>query len=184
MRMCARWLILIAFAWLVIGCTGNDAQTKDQSPPSPVIKTSKLAQESASTSVDSEEEIILEDVSRAADADVLHVRAVEAQGGAWTFQVTVAHPDTGWEDYVDGWDVVTALGEVLKVKDGDPFTRLLLHPHVGEQPFTRSQGGIIVPEGVTKLIVRAHDLVNGFGGKTVAVDLSASEGPGFEVERR
>ena len=41
-----------------------------------------------------------------ANADVLFVRAIEETGGAWTFTVTVRHPDTGWEDYADGWDVV------------------------------------------------------------------------------
>jgi hypothetical protein len=127
----------------------------------------------------------------AGNADVLHVRAVQAadpstgsgQGGSWTFHVTVAHPDTGWEDYADGWDVVTPDGEVLKPDPSSPFTRLLLHPHENEQPFTRSQSGIVVPEGVTEVRVRAHDLVDGYGGREVVVDLTVESGPDFEVER-
>jgi hypothetical protein len=111
------------------------------------------------------------------------VRAVEASDGTWTFHVTVEHPDTGWEDYADGWDVVTPEGEVLKPNPDDPFTRLLLHPHVGEQPFTRSQGGVSIPPGVTQVQVRAHDLVDGYGGRQVTVDLAVSSGPDFEVER-
>jgi hypothetical protein len=119
----------------------------------------------------------------AADADVTHVRAVQADDGTWTFHVTVEHPDTGWEDYADGWDVVTPDGTVLKPNPDDPFTRLLLHPHENEQPFTRSQGDIEIPEGVTEVRVRAHDIVDGFGGQEIVVDLTKESGPGFEVDR-
>jgi len=121
--------------------------------------------------------------SRAANADVIHVRAVQDPESTWTFYVTVQHPDTGWDDYADGWDVITPGGTILKPDPGSPFTRLLLHPHVDEQPFTRSQRGIVIPEGVTQVTVRAHDLVDGFGGREVTVDLSSEAGPDFEVER-
>jgi hypothetical protein len=128
--------------------------------------------------------------ARAGNADVLHVRAVQTGGPApgegqttWTFHVTVEHPDTGWEDYANGWDVVTSDGQVLKPDPADAFTRTLLHPHVGEQPFTRSQGGIVIPAGVTEVHVRAHDIVAGYGGREVVVDLTQSTGPSFEVER-
>lgn len=117
-----------------------------------------------------------------ADANVDHVRAVQADNGTWTFHVTVSHPDTGWEDYADGWDVVTPDGTVLKQNQSDPFTRLLLHPHENEQPFTRSQSNLTIPDEVTQVTVRAHDLVDGFGGKEVTVDLTAESGPNFEVE--
>jgi hypothetical protein len=118
-----------------------------------------------------------------ANADVLYVRAVEAAEGTWTFHVTVQHPDTGWEDYADGWDVLTQDDTVLKPDPDSPFTRLLLHPHESEQPFTRSQSGIVIPPGVTLVRVRAHDLVDGFGGREVVVDLTALSGEDFEVER-
>jgi len=116
------------------------------------------------------------------NADVLHVRAVQASDGTWTFHVTVAHPDTGWEDYADGWDVLTPAGTVLKPDPGSPFTRLLLHPHESEQPFTRSQSGIAIPPGVSQVRVRAHDLVDGYGGREVWVDLTVESGEDFEVE--
>ncbi|MFC2045961.1 hypothetical protein ACFLTC_00375 [Chloroflexota bacterium] len=120
----------------------------------------------------------------AANADVVYVRAIEAADGAWTFHVTVEHPDTGWEDYADGWDVLLPDGTVLKPDADSPFTRLLLHPHENEQPFTRSQSGIVVPSGVIEVRVRAHDLVDGFGGREVVVSLTTLSGEDFEVERR
>jgi hypothetical protein len=117
------------------------------------------------------------------NADVVQVRAVQGGDGTWTFHVTVEHPDTGWEDYADGWDVVTPDGTILKPDPNAQFTRTLLHPHENEQPFTRSQSGIAIPEGVTEVRVRAHDLVDGFGGQEVVVDLTAESGPNFQVVR-
>ena len=116
------------------------------------------------------------------NADVLYVRAVQASDSTWTFRVTVQHPDTGWEDYADGWDVLTPDGEVLKPDADSPFTRLLLHPHVGEQPFERSQSGIVIPPGVTLVRVRAHDLVDGYGGREILVDLTIQKREYNEVE--
>jgi hypothetical protein len=117
------------------------------------------------------------------NADVVSVRAVQNADGTWTFHVTVRHPDTGWEDYADGWDVITPEGRVLKPDPDSAFTRTLLHPHVDEQPFTRSQAGIVIPDGVTTVRVRAHDLVDGWGGQEVVVDLEAESGANFEVEK-
>jgi len=119
---------------------------------------------------------------------VLYVVARQGSNGAWSFGVTVRHPDTGWDDYCDGWDVVVSAGAgqteslVLKSNPEDPFTRPLLHPHVDEQPFARSQGGIFVPEGVTQVTVRAHDSVDGWGGQVVVVDLAQASGSGYEVQ--
>ncbi len=118
-----------------------------------------------------------------ADADVIAVEAVENASGNWTFHVTVAHPDTGWGDYCNGWDIVTDQGQVLKQNASDPFTRLLHHPHETEQPFTRSQGGLRVPENVRTLTVRAHDIVQGFGGQEIVMDLSSDRGPGYRITR-
>jgi hypothetical protein len=118
-----------------------------------------------------------------ANANVLYVKAQLADNSTWTFTVTVEHPDTGWEDYADGWDVVLPDGRVIKPDLESSFTRLLLHPHETEQPFTRSQSGITIPLDIEWVTVRAHELVDGFGGKEVVVNLSVSSGPDFEVSR-
>lgn len=125
----------------------------------------------------------IEPTSGEGNADVLFVSATETAVGLWTFSVEVFHPDTGWEDYADGWDVVLPDGTVAKANPDDPFTRLLLHPHENEQPFSRSQSSIPIPPEVTTVMVRAHDLVDGFGGREVVVDLTAVSGDDFEVNR-
>jgi hypothetical protein len=122
-------------------------------------------------------------MARAADANVIEVRAMKGSNSYWTFHVTVSHPDTGWDDYCDGWDVVTDAGEVLKRNPKDPFTRLLLHPHENEQPFTRSQSGLTIPEGVKSVTVRAHDIVDGYGGHEIELDLTADSGPGYTISK-
>ncbi len=107
----------------------------------------------------------------AGDADVLEVSARQSADNSWTFEVTVKHKDTGWQDYANGWDVVLPSGEVVKPNSSNEFTRALWHPHVDEQPFTRSQNGIQIPDSVTSVTVRAHDLKDGFGGKEIIVSL-------------
>ncbi|MEM7131562.1 MAG: hypothetical protein AAF702_34930 [Chloroflexota bacterium] len=111
------------------------------------------------------------------DAEILFVRARETSPGVWTFDVRLNHPDTGWEDYTDGWHVETMEGQILA-------TRILLHPHENEMPFSRSQSGIAIPLDVTEVQVRSHDLVSGYGQKTVVVPLSeAVSNDQYEVIR-
>lgn len=100
----------------------------------------------------------------AGKASVLDV-GVSANGdGTYTFDATVAHADTGWKHYADKFEVLGPDGTVLG-------TRVLFHPHVGEQPFTRSLSGVRIPAGVTEVTVRAHDSVHGDGTKVFRVKL-------------
>jgi hypothetical protein len=177
--------------WLAAGCQSEAAQEADTSAPTPIPTETPMETEPAPTEAPLPEPTAApvptaaatEDARPQANADVLFVRAAQAADGTWRFDVTVFHPDAGWEDYADGWDVLTPDGAVLKLNPDDPFTRLLLHPHENEQPFTRSQSGLVIPEGITKLTVRAHDLVDGFGGREVVVDLTRDSGSDFSVEQ-
>ncbi len=85
------------------------------------------------------------------------------QGGGWRFDVTLRHGDTGWDHYADAWSVIGPDGTVL----GE---RVLAHPHVNEQPFTRSLSGVAVPDGIGRVLLRPHDSVHG-DGPDFAVDL-------------
>ena len=99
----------------------------------------------------------------AGEADVVEVEVSRLGDGQYRFDVTVQHGDTGWDHYADAWDVLTPGGTVLD-------TRVLAHPHVDEQPFTRSKT-VPVPSGVRQVIVRARDSVHGEGGRTIEVSL-------------
>ncbi len=104
-------------------------------------------------------------------ADVINVDTRQTAAGVWYFSVTIQHPDTGWDYYADGWDVVLPDGTVVKPAPNEEFTRTLWHPHVNEQPFTRSQGGIKIPAGISNVRVRAHAKPDGFGGKEMQVEV-------------
>ncbi len=100
----------------------------------------------------------------AGEADVIAAKAGKGGDGRFRFEVTVRHADEGWEHYADAWEVLGPDGKVLA-------KRVLLHPHVDEQPFTRSLGGVVIPEGLTSVRIRAHDSVHGYGGHEVLVEL-------------
>lgn len=93
----------------------------------------------------------------AGEADVVAVEVTKAADGTYAFAATVRHDDAGWDHYADRWEVLAPDGTVLE-------TRVLLHPHEDEQPFTRSLTGVTIPSGITRVRVRAHDKVHGFGG--------------------
>lgn len=98
----------------------------------------------------------------AGTADVMDVKVRCAS--TCSFDVTVKHADTGWDHYANKWEVVAPSGDILG-------TRTLFHPHVDEQPFTRSLSGVAVPPDVTEVIVRAYDSVHEGGGREVRVDI-------------
>ena len=100
-----------------------------------------------------------------AEEPVIENVAVRAEGGGtWRFDVTIRHPDTGWEHYADGWRVLDMDGNELGM-------RVLYHPHVNEQPFTRSLSGVKIPAGTRQVQVQARDLPEGWNEGTVIVDL-------------
>jgi len=98
----------------------------------------------------------------AGEAYVIEVNVQRIADDIYNFDVTVRHTDDGWKHYADKWNVMAPDGTVLG-------TRILAHPHVDEQPFTRSLAGVKIPEDIDAVTVRAHDLVHGYGGKTVKV---------------
>lgn len=99
----------------------------------------------------------------AGDVQIIQAKA-RSQGDSWYFSVTLKHADTGWDHYADGWRVVTEDGQVL----GE---RTLYHPHVNEQPFTRSLGDVKIPADVKKVYIEAHDKVHGWAKQRYEVSL-------------
>ena len=98
------------------------------------------------------------------------------QGSAWQVDTTLRHADGGWDHYADAWRVVATDSRVLA-------TRTLYHPHVDEQPFTRSLGSVVIPADMTVVFVEAHDTVHGWSKQRVRVDLTKASGDRYRVNK-
>jgi len=105
---------------------------------------------------------IITTAAYAGEADVIKVDVKRTGGDTYFFKVTVRHEDEGWDHYANKWDVVAPDGTILG-------TRTLYHPHVDEQPFTRSLSDVKISESITEVTIRAHDSVHEYGGKTMSV---------------
>ncbi|THH36193.1 hypothetical protein E4Z66_14175 [Aliishimia ponticola] len=99
-----------------------------------------------------------------ADAPVIENVTATKNGATWRFDVTLSHPDTGRDHYADGWRVLDMQGNELGYRE-------LFHPHVNEQPFTRSLSGITIPDGTAQVLIEARDNKDGWSGQKIPFTL-------------
>jgi hypothetical protein len=95
--------------------------------------------------------------------DVLDASA-SRDGDSWTILATLSSPYDTPDRYADAWRVLGADGSVY----GE---RVLTHDHASEQPFTRSESGIVIPDDVGTVTIEGRDLENGYGGETFELTL-------------
>lgn len=100
-------------------------------------------------------------------ADAPKVVSAEALPSAsgWTVSVTLTHPDTGWDHYASGWEVLAPDGTRLGYRE-------LTHPHVDEQPFTRSLAGITIPADIDHVLIRPRCTLDGWVATPTRLDLA------------
>ncbi len=113
-----------------------------------------------------------------ADADNVEILSAEFQSSGtnrWSVSVTLKHDDIGWDHYADNWRVVDGEGNML----GD---RVLYHPHVEEQPFTRSLGSVKITEGITTVYIEAHDKLHGWSPTRLRLDMGKASSGHLRVE--
>ncbi|MEM1075691.1 MAG: hypothetical protein AAF665_14705 [Pseudomonadota bacterium] len=108
--------------------------------------------------------LVLATTVAAEEPRIDQVKATQTSDGIWRFDVTISHPDTGWDHYADGWRILDMDGNELGM-------RTLAHPHVNEQPFTRSLSGVKIPQGTAQVQVQARDKPGGWNGGAVTVTL-------------
>lgn len=99
------------------------------------------------------------------------------QGNTLGASVTLKHADTGWKHYANAWRVVDEKGNELGI-------RILYHPHVDEQPFTRSKSGIVIPAGVKIIYIEGRDSVHGWSKDRIRVDLKKPSGERYSLSYR
>ncbi len=100
----------------------------------------------------------------ASEADVIDAELKRENDGSFTFNVTVQHADEGWNHYADHWLILDNDEQMIAA-------RKLMHPHVKEQPFTRSLSYIQIPDDVTEIIIRAHCSVDKYTGKDLTLKI-------------
>jgi hypothetical protein len=108
--------------------------------------------------------VLFSPAASAGEADVLSAEVQCNDERLCRFVVTLRHADEGWKHYADRWEVLSPEGELLA-------TRVLRHPHVEEQPFTRALPGVKIPISVEKVRIRARDSVHGYGGEEIEIEL-------------
>lgn len=140
------------FAVLVVACGGAGSDDAASSTSNDSSTTTSVAAGSASPTVPA-----------VGCADVVGV-TIEAATAGFDVSATVQSADTGWDKYADLWEVRSLDGTVLG-------QRVLAHPHVDEQPFTRSLSGVAIPDGVGEVTIVARDSVAGFCGAEYVVEV-------------
>lgn len=99
-----------------------------------------------------------------ADEPVIEHVEAKRSGMGWRINVTLSHPDSGWDHYADGWEVLDGDGKRLGFRE-------LMHPHVHEQPFTRSLFDVMIPDGATEIFLRARCSEEGWSESLTRVPL-------------
>ncbi len=103
--------------------------------------------------------------TRNADHPDVLAAVLEPDGsGAWALTVTLSSQYDSPERYADGWRVLDADGAVLG-------QHTLTHDHADEQPVTRTQTGLAIPDDVDLVTIEGSDTANGYGGRTLEVEV-------------
>lgn len=146
----------IALCALVLGACGGDDEGSATQAPAPTGAAEESGGETAGGAAQADGEQPY--------PEIVDVEAEAAGEGTYDFAVTISSPYDSPERYADGWRVLGPGGEVLGEME-------LTHDHANEQPFTRTQSGVEVPDEVERVTIEGHDLENGYGGEPFPVEL-------------
>lgn len=149
-----RATLLTALAWVLIfalaACTNARSSSGSGESGSAAV---------ASSSADAQPDTVEADHPAVLAADLRR-----ESDDSWTLDVTISSEYDSAERYADGWRVLTPEGDVLGEQE-------LNHDHAEEQPFTRTQTGLEIPETIPVVTIEGHDTENGYGGEMLEVDV-------------
>jgi len=111
--------------------------------------------------------LILTALPAVADPPTIEAATARPKPMGWQFDVTLTHPDSGWDHYADGWRILDMNGNQLGL-------RTLHHPHEQEQPFTRSLNRVQIPTGTTHIQIQARCIRDGWNTSTHTIALNSS----------
>ncbi len=105
-----------------------------------------------------------------ADADVAKVADVQVkrdspdQPGIYHIKVTIEYEDTGWDNYVEAWEVRGPDGSLLGVR---PF----FEPALERTRTITALAGVVIPDDINTVTVRARTYPVGYVGDPVEVSI-------------
>lgn len=102
------------------------------------------------------------DAARIADVQVK--RDSPDQPGIYHISVTIEHEDTGWDNYVESWEVFGPDGKTLGVR---PF----FEPELERQETVSALAGVVIPETIKTVTIRARAHPRGLEGAPIKVDV-------------
>lgn len=112
-------------------------------------------------------------VAAHANANVKRVAVKYLQEDTFLFEVSIEHDDEG-DHYCDGWSVYSD-NTAMTLYTGAAGSRegMTVHFAVPLDDET-SQGTVVIPKNVERVVVRAHDKQHGFGGLEITVEVGAA----------
>lgn len=137
------------------GCGSSDAPAT--APPATSTPSASTAEQTGGAEASSSDDTRLPGVEKA--------ELTATGSGTYDLAVTVSSPYDSPERYADGWRVLKAGTEE------ELGTHTLGHDHASEQPFTRDQSGLEIPDSVASITIEGRDQKNGYGGDTVTIDV-------------
>ncbi|VAW69538.1 hypothetical protein MNBD_GAMMA09-2504 [hydrothermal vent metagenome] len=108
--------------------------------------------------------LFVSSILSASEVEIISVNAECDKARECIFRVELRHADTGWDHYANFWQVMGPDGKVL-------VERVLHHPHVNEQPFTRSSSRVTIAANIKQVTIKAGDKPNGLNSKVYKLTL-------------
>jgi hypothetical protein len=97
-------------------------------------------------------------------ADVQIKRDNPEQSGIFHIRVTIEHEDTGWDDYVEAWEIYGPDGKIMGVR---PF----FEPELEQQQTVSALAGVVIPEDIKTVTIRARTHPVGLVGDPVEIQI-------------
>lgn len=97
-------------------------------------------------------------------ADVKVKRDSPDQPGIFHVKVTIEHEDTGWDNYVEAWEIFGPDGQILGVR---PF----FEPELERLKTVSALAGVVIPEDIRTVTIRARTYPKGFEAKPVEITI-------------
>jgi hypothetical protein len=97
-------------------------------------------------------------------ADVQIKRDSPEQTGIYHIRVTIEHEDTGWDDYVEAWEIYDPDGKIMAVR---PF----FEPELDQQKTVSALAGVVIPVDVKTVTIRARAHPVGLAGDPVEIQI-------------